>query len=160
LIKRDPDEKAGSHSQIPGNNWVPSVDTSHFHVHVARQDFDEDSVRGTSHLRGFQRVPSETESLPHSESLQDGEVASQLGENEMALKGVKYPGMRCIDLATSPQKKQRNQKKHESVVKNMKLDSSLVERLEMVMDLEFNIQRSRDVYDTPSIEGSPVHTNP
>lgn len=73
------------------------------------------------------------------------------------LKGVVYPGMSIFDAATDEQRRKRNQKKHESVLQNMMLTSESVEQFECVWDGDMSeITRTRNVYDSPSIDGSPV----
>lgn len=73
------------------------------------------------------------------------------------LKGVVLPGMDLFDAATPDQKRMRNQKKHESVLKNMTKASQSIEQTEYVWDDQFlAITRTRNVYDSPSVDGSPV----
>lgn len=73
------------------------------------------------------------------------------------LKGIVLPGMDLFDAATPDQKRMRNQKKHESVLKNMTKASESIEQTEYVWDEQFlSICRTRNVYDSPSVDGSPV----
>ncbi len=78
-------------------------------------------------------------------------------ENDSSkLKGVKWPGMGLFDSANEDQKRKRNQRKDNSVLKLMEQTSSSVEPTEFVWTGGGEFQRTRDIYDSPSIEGSPV----
>ncbi|KAK1705598.1 hypothetical protein BDP67DRAFT_494755 [Colletotrichum lupini] len=72
------------------------------------------------------------------------------------LKGTVWPGMGIFDAATPDQKKQRNQRKDASVLRKMELSSQAITTLEIVANLDLEFERTRDVYDAPSVEGSPV----
>ncbi|KAL0781711.1 hypothetical protein CaCOL14_003046 [Colletotrichum acutatum] len=72
------------------------------------------------------------------------------------LKGTVWPGMGIFDAATPDQKKQRNQRKDASVLRKMELSSQAITTLEIVANLDLEFERARDVYDAPSVEGSPV----
>ncbi|KAK3394209.1 hypothetical protein B0H63DRAFT_39748 [Podospora didyma] len=106
----------------------------------------------------YQRFPSESETTASA-------VASELpsDHNEMAdedndsskLKGIKYPGMGLFDSASELQKRKRNQRKDESVLAQMKNTSSGIEPTEFVWSEDGDLQRTRDIYASPSIEGSP-----
>lgn len=81
------------------------------------------------------------------------------GSSATKLKGVVLPGMDLFDAATPDQRRMRNQKKHESVLKNMTRDSELIEQTEYVWDDQLlSVTRTRNVYDSPSVDGSPVST--
>ncbi|KAL2016524.1 hypothetical protein VTK56DRAFT_3418 [Thermocarpiscus australiensis] len=71
------------------------------------------------------------------------------------LKGVKYPGMGLFDSADETQRRMRNQRKDDSVLKQMEQASSGIEPTEIVWTEDIEFQRLRDIYATPSIEGSP-----
>lgn len=88
--------------------------------------------------------PSETTDL-----MEDDNEANKL-------KGVRYPGMGLFDAADDDQKRKRNQRKDDSVVKQMEEASSGIEPTECVWTEIGELQRSRDIYATPSVEGSPV----
>jgi hypothetical protein len=73
------------------------------------------------------------------------------------LKGTVYPGMSIFDAATEEQRRKRNQKKLPSVLQNMVLTSESVEQYECIWEGDMSgITRTRNVYDSPSIDGSPV----
>lgn len=79
------------------------------------------------------------------------------GGDSSKLKGTIYPGMGLFDAATPLQKRKRNQKKHASVVRNMELTSASIGPDEEVWDITMSeVTRTRNVYDSPSIDGSPV----
>ncbi|KAF6841465.1 hypothetical protein CPLU01_00596 [Colletotrichum plurivorum] len=72
------------------------------------------------------------------------------------LKGVVWPGMNIFDAATPDQRKKRNQRKDASVVQQMELASKSITTTEFVANLAMEIERTRDVYDAPSVENSPM----
>lgn len=79
------------------------------------------------------------------------------GGDASKLKGTIYPGMGLFDAATPLQKRKRNQKKHASVVRNMEMTSASIGQDEEVWDITMSeVTRTRNVYDSPSIDGSPV----
>lgn len=82
------------------------------------------------------------------------------GSGAAKLKGIVLPGMDLFDAATPDQRRMRNQKKHESVLKNMTKASESIEQTEYVWDDQLlSITRTRNVYDSPSVDGSPVNTS-
>lgn len=74
----------------------------------------------------------------------------------LILKGVVYPGMAGFDSATEKDRRMRNQKKDPAVLLKLEANSQLVTRVEEVLDTNLEYQRTRDVYDEPSIDGSEV----
>lgn len=83
------------------------------------------------------------------------------GGDASKLKGTIYPGMGLFDAATPMQKRKRNQKKHESVVRNMEMVSASIGQDEEVWDSTMSeVTRTRNVYASPSIDGSPVSLMP
>ncbi|KAI1299118.1 hypothetical protein F5Y03DRAFT_386381 [Xylaria venustula] len=72
----------------------------------------------------------------------------------LILKGVVYPGMAGFDSATEKDRRMRNQKKDPAVLMKLEANSYLVTRDEEVLDNNLDYQRTRDVYDEPSIDGS------
>lgn len=65
--------------------------------------------------------------------------------------------MSIFDAATEDQRRKRNQKKLPSVLQNMVLTSESVEQYECIWDGDMSgVTRTRNVYDSPSIDGSPV----
>lgn len=83
------------------------------------------------------------------------------GDDTSKLKGTVYPGMGLFDAATPIQKRKRNQKKHASVIRNMEMTSASINPDEEVWDITMSeVTRTRNVYDSPSIDGSPVSFRP
>ncbi|KAI0394830.1 hypothetical protein F5Y17DRAFT_237271 [Xylariaceae sp. FL0594] len=112
-----------------------------------------------SHLEDFQEdeddssipEPSELHSPFPSEDTPDT-VEDDTGA--LILKGVVYPGMAGFDSATEKDRRMRNQKKDPAVLMKLETNSQLVTRAEEVLDTNLAHQRTRDVYDEPSIDGS------
>ncbi|KAI1166845.1 hypothetical protein F5B18DRAFT_659497 [Nemania serpens] len=77
----------------------------------------------------------------------------------LILKGVVYPGMAGFDSATEKDRRMRNQKKDPAVLLKLEANSQLVTRVEEVLDTNLEYQRTRDVYDEPSIDGSEDENN-
>ncbi|KAL8341517.1 hypothetical protein RB598_003444 [Gaeumannomyces tritici] len=77
-------------------------------------------------------------------------------DDTVKLKGIVYPGMAGFDAATPEQRRKRNQKKPKSVVQNMRITSESIEPVECIWKDMFTIERSRDIYASPTPEGSPV----
>jgi hypothetical protein len=106
----------------------------------------------------YRRWPSEseiTDSVPASE-FPSGSTEF-CDENDVnKLKGVRYPGMGLFDSADETQKRMRNQRKDDSVLKQMEETSSVIEPNEFIWAEDGEFQRVRDIYASPSIEGSPV----
>ncbi|KAK1998650.1 hypothetical protein LX36DRAFT_575893 [Colletotrichum falcatum] len=72
------------------------------------------------------------------------------------LKGIVWPGMGIFDAATPDQKKKRNQRKDASVLQQMEMSSLAITTTELVANIDMEIARTRDVYDAPSVEGTPI----
>lgn len=108
---------------------------------------------------GLRRSRSGTEiaeSIETSELNSEGlEIPDEDGDLTK-LKGIIYPGMGLFDSASELQKRRRNQRKDESVLKNMKETSAIIKPDECIWDEDGDLQRIRDIYATPSVEGSPV----
>jgi len=64
--------------------------------------------------------------------------------------------MGLFDSADELQRRMRNQRKDDSVLKHMEETSSGIEPNEFVWAEDGEFQRIRDIYATPSIDGSPV----
>ncbi|KAI1470055.1 uncharacterized protein F4812DRAFT_470037 [Daldinia caldariorum] len=97
---------------------------------------------------------SEDESSYPSENLTE---ATDVHENDMgslSLKGVIFPGMGLFDAAKEEQRRKRNQRKPPAVLLQLELNSTMVTTQEDVYDGNLDYQRSRDVYDEPSVDGS------
>lgn len=107
----------------------------------------------------YRRWPSETattDSAPVSELPSESNDILGDEDDSNKLKGVRYPGMGLFDSADEVQKRMRNQRKDDSVLKQMEETSSGIEPTEFVWTEDGEFQRMRDIYASPSIEGSPV----
>lgn len=93
-------------------------------------------------------------------TLPSESTAGPVDTNEIdvaKLKGTVWPGMGIFDAATSEQKRKRNQKKDSSVLQSMITTSRSVLHDKFVWDEDFaGVPRVRDIYASPSIDGSPV----
>ncbi|CCC05174.1 unnamed protein product [Sordaria macrospora k-hell] len=108
----------------------------------------------------YARWPSETATsdsiLPSSEVTSEITEFDDDDDESSKLKGIRYPGMGLFDSANEQQKRKRNQRKDESVLKLMEEASTTIERNEVIYNGDWTLQRERDVYASPSIyEGSP-----
>ncbi|KAK3996414.1 hypothetical protein QBC44DRAFT_355578 [Cladorrhinum sp. PSN332] len=99
--------------------------------------------------------PEVAESIETSELASDRQHISDDDSDLNKLKGVIYPGMGLFDSASEYQKRRRNQRKDESVLRNMIETSATITATEYVWDEDGDFQRTRDIYATPSVEGSP-----
>jgi hypothetical protein len=154
------------------------------HAHSTRQDYDDDdSPYRTPVTRRSQRLAAngsskrqmkidpyldeDDEAEEPDDNLKDEEhvdVTTADGvtgwaSDKSKLKGVFWPGMSLFDSATDEQKRKRNQRKDAGVLKNMEQVAAGVEPTECIWSEEFtDLQRTRDIYATPSVFGSPVRT--
>lgn len=74
----------------------------------------------------------------------------------LRLKGTCWPGMNLFDAANQEMKRMRNQRKDKSVIDQMEAFSATISRDEYVYNLDFDLERIRDVYGSPSVASSPV----
>ncbi|KAI1335614.1 hypothetical protein F5Y15DRAFT_419700 [Xylariaceae sp. FL0016] len=100
---------------------------------------------------------SESLSAFHSEDIAE---TVEDGTGLIALKGIIYPGMSGFDSATKEARKKRNQRKDPIVVRRLRSQSQKIQRTECVRNLQLDIERVRDVYDEPSIDGSMDEEEP
>jgi hypothetical protein len=84
------------------------------------------------------------------------EITESGDQDNSRLKGVYWPGMGLFDAATPEQRRKRNQRKDRSVLEQMKSNSELIQPTERIFNTNIEHERSRDIYASPSIEGSPV----
>ncbi|KAK4672854.1 hypothetical protein QC763_106680 [Podospora pseudopauciseta] len=171
-IKIEPDEIL--HAQaIYG--WSSSstrqgyFDNSGFQTPTTRRSRDSATLPSTpqqqhSMILRRRRFPSESTAVSGttsellSESTEMPEDTNE-GDNATKLKGIVYEGMGLFDSATTPQKKKRNQRKDASVLVKMQQTSRDITSVETVYELtEEGLKRlrERDVYDSPSVDGSQV----
>ncbi|AEO53879.1 hypothetical protein MYCTH_43484 [Thermothelomyces thermophilus ATCC 42464] len=168
LVKPDPEEFV-AHSPAHWSTARGTVqeghherfDSSNYPTSSLKRSRSDRSVPWTpeneTRSRYRRRWPSEadtTDSAPASDFL--SESTEFCDENDTSkLKGVKYPGMGLFDSADEAQKRMRNQRKDDSVLKQMEETSSGIVPNEFVWGEDGQFQRIRDIYASPSIEGSP-----
>ncbi|KAI2463603.1 hypothetical protein F4781DRAFT_437250 [Annulohypoxylon bovei var. microspora] len=94
---------------------------------------------------------SEGSSFP-SEVITDTTEMNEVDAGTPALKGTVFPGMGLFDAAKEEQRRKRNQRKPPAVLQQLEVNSTLVSTDENVFDVNFDHQRTRDVYDDPSTD--------
>ncbi|KAI1147512.1 hypothetical protein F4825DRAFT_471534 [Nemania diffusa] len=130
------------HSSSPYPNNPHSYSN---HPSTQFPDYIEDEDDSSKYEPSEPYSPFPTEATP--ETVEDDTGA-------LILKGVVYPGMSGFDSATEKDRRMRNQKKDPAVLLKLEANSRLVTRVEDVLDTNLDYQRTRDVYDEPSIDGS------
>lgn len=149
-------------------NWNTPNQNGHPHMHGQPNEY---VVNGPGYeATGLSRVgPDNNQSPPVSNSWNPDVEATGSAPSEAAadnkgtdrstrlkLKGVQWPGMDIFDSAPEAKQKLRNQRKDESVLILMEQSSVGVEPTEMVWTRDGALHKRRDIYDSPSLEGSPV----
>jgi hypothetical protein len=171
-IKPDPEEYSETLPAMGHWNTVPDhfhemapgpFDGSAYQTPSLKRSHSDPSVPSTpENAKFYRRWPSETEtteSIPISDFRSESTEFLNDETDASKLKGVRYPGMGLFDSADEIQKRMRNQRKADSVLKQMEETSSGIEPNEFVWAENGDFQRVRDIYATPSVEGSPVcHT--
>lgn len=141
------------------------LNQSAWHLHAPRDiTFDDPyqtpSTKGNRSIYPFPDSPENAAWFNRSNDITYApEITDSTGvvSGTTKLKGVVLPGMNLFDAATPDQRRMRNQKKHESVLENMVIASESIEQTECIWDDQMvAITRTRNVYDSPSIDGSPV----
>ncbi|EAQ92836.1 hypothetical protein CHGG_01071 [Chaetomium globosum CBS 148.51] len=170
LVKPDPDEyidslaAAGHWAALPGHFQDAHhghFDSPSYPTPFLKRSRSDHSVPSTpendTRAKYYRRWPSETEtadSVPVSDLPSESTEFDD--ENDASkLKGVRYPGMGLFDSADEIQKRMRNQRKDDSVLKQMEETSSGIVPNEFIWAEDGEFQRVRDIYASPSIEGSP-----
>ncbi|KAI1083004.1 hypothetical protein F5B20DRAFT_596212 [Whalleya microplaca] len=95
--------------------------------------------------------PSDGDSSFPSENTID---TTETDTGTLILKGAVYPGMGGFDAAREEQRRKRNQRKPPAVLHQLEVNSVSVTTDEEIFDCNLDYQRTRDVYDEPSIDGS------
>ena len=126
-----------------------------------RSDYSAPDTPENMFASKYTRWPSETaisdSILPSSEVTSEITEFDEEDDESSKLKGIRYPGMGLFDSANEQQKRKRNQRKDESVLKLMEEASTTIEQKEVIYNEDWTFQRERDVYASPSdYEGSPV----
>ncbi|KAK3950380.1 hypothetical protein QBC32DRAFT_372009 [Pseudoneurospora amorphoporcata] len=180
LVKNEPAPEQLEHTPVlthwitdPNNASLQFHNLRHGHAYLDPPDFQTpDMKRSRSDFSApdtpdnmqafagkYDRWPSET--ATSDSILPSSEVTSEITEfddddESSKLKGIRYPGMGLFDSANEQQKRKRNQRKDESVLKLMEEASTTIEQKEVIYNEDWTLQRERDVYASPSIyEGSP-----
>lgn len=151
LSRRSTNESLHAHSA----RYDSSVDASPYETPVPRQLRRLYPAIGTPGRQSESAsvAPSVASEYEATEALAD--VAD--GDADRAkLKGIFWPGMSLFDSATPDQKRKRNQRKDVKVVRNMEQVAAGVEPIECIWSEDISLQRTRDIYATPSPVGSPV----
>jgi hypothetical protein len=104
----------------------------------------------------FRPSISQSRSLTESTGSAPPSSTKNGGNGDNKLKGILWPGMAWFDSAPEDKKRMRNQRKDVSVLRQMEATSASIQPTEQVWDLDGVFQRTRDVYATPSVTGSPV----
>ncbi|KAK7714152.1 hypothetical protein SLS64_004250 [Diaporthe eres] len=167
-IKIEANDSPGAHLE----NGPPRPNPNLWHLHAPRDNLFE-TLYGTPSYNDHSAYPlpdspqssayikqetsrSGTETANTSFLAEAADVEDGGGGDASKLKGTIYPGMGLFDAATPLQKRKRNQKKHASVVRNMEITSASIGPEEEVWDITMSeVTRTRNVYDSPSIDGSP-----
>ncbi|KAK4227494.1 hypothetical protein QBC38DRAFT_364098 [Podospora fimiseda] len=137
-----------------------TFDVPGYHTPVLKRVSDDFSAPGTPDLsqsasRRSLSGPEIAESIETSELAPERQHISDDDGDLNKLKGIIYPGMGLFDSASEYQKRRRNQRKDESVLKNMIETSATITATECVWDEDGDLRRKRDIYATPSVEGTP-----
>ncbi|KAI1333186.1 hypothetical protein F5Y16DRAFT_393586 [Xylariaceae sp. FL0255] len=160
IIKIEEDD--GDENEIENENDLP--EQNHTDSYGWRRDYlfsEPSSLRPSASGQYNDYVDVEEESSKYDQSDLYGPFGSEdtveTIEDDtriLVLKGVVYPGMAGFDAATEHDRKMRNQKKDPAVVMKLQTNSLFITRDEEVWDRNFEWQRTRDVYDDPSEDGS------
>lgn len=103
----------------------------------------------------YTKWPSSPDEAAKRVIFEDGGTESGVDETDK-LKGVRYPGMGLFDAASETEKRKRNQRKDDSVLQRMVQTSEGIEPTECVWGPGGDLERTRDIFDSPSVEGTPV----
>lgn len=145
------------HDAIFGNAGFPNSTARNNRIPFAFEGYSNDpfhSGPSVPVLRSNTHTPDSANlSVIDMENTEDAAGASKL-------KGTIWPGMSMFDSATPDQKRKRNQRKHRGVIEYMEASSKAVTPTECVWEVDGTLQKKRDIYASPSIDGSPVSFAP
>ncbi len=155
---------AGPVMHLHGAGHDPFFDHSIYRTPITKRirspyDFAETADAQFPRL-GYAAPRSHTEALESLLPSDASTAMTEIGDEDgQKLKGTIWPGMAMFDSATPEQKRKRNQRKDTSVLEQMKVLSQSIAAMECVWGAEgLDFQRARDIYASPSVEGSPVAT--
>jgi hypothetical protein len=135
------------------------LDSSGYQTPVLKRslsDYSASTPDNMAHSAKYRRWPSETETTESVPASEIRMVSPDEDADLSKLKGIRYPGMGLFDAASEQARRRRNQRKDESVLRLMKQTSAVIEPIECIWTEDGTFERTRDIYATPSIEGSPV----
>ncbi|KAF6811104.1 hypothetical protein CSOJ01_05909 [Colletotrichum sojae] len=164
MMAKDKDKAANKYKR-PGQPLAQPPKKKKINPGLARPENDNDAPwtpsRSTKNGASFEHQQAITFFGEGAESpaTTPTETSADWAEEDaeaVRLKGVVWPGMNIFDAATPDQRKKRNQRKDASVVQQMELASKSITTTEFVANLAMEIERTRDVYDAPSVENSPM----
>ena len=121
---------------------------------------DPSTMSGPPRMGAFRSTTpvGETDPKDGLEDLATAEsrpVADEADSNQSPkLKGICWPGMDIFDSASPDAQRQRNQKKNDSILKQMELNSMVVEPLEQIYWPEGTLKKERII--TGMVESSPL----
>ncbi|KAK0655703.1 hypothetical protein B0T16DRAFT_315685 [Cercophora newfieldiana] len=151
---------ANSHSSIRNHNAHHGYfDSSGYQTPVLKRSLSEYSMGTPDNMANskYRRWPSETETTESAPASEIRMASPVDDEGDLSkLKGVRYPGMGLFDAASEQARRRRNQRKDESVLRLMEKTSSIIEPTEYIWTDAGVFERTRDIYATPSLEGSPA----
>ncbi|MCJ1468339.1 hypothetical protein MMC07_006967 [Pseudocyphellaria aurata] len=96
------------------------------------------------------QAPNNKLGLEDNQSIVDEVCSAQ----SPTLKGVQWPGMNIFDSASPEAQRKRNQKKNQSIMAQMELNSAVVEPLERIYWPEGGLKKERVI--TGNVESSPI----
>ncbi|KAI0974304.1 hypothetical protein F4678DRAFT_486183 [Xylaria arbuscula] len=146
-FESDEEDDQSRHHHQPGASYAWNSGTSQYGSNASCQfpGYVEEEDNSSKYEPSELYSPFPPEDTP--DTVEDDTGA-------LILKGVVYPGMAGFDSATEKDRRMRNQKKDPAVLLKLEANSYLVTRDEEVLDNNLDYQRTRDVYDEPSIDGS------
>ena len=159
-----PDPEPLSHQSTNGSLHAhskrqdPNIDDSPYRTPVTRRS-QRLSTKESSN-RQLKWQPSIEDEEADEQAFQDDDIvqtaAVEITTDKSKLKGVFWPGMSLFDSATEDQKRKRNQRKDVAVLRQMERVAAGVKPTEGVWSEDLDLQRTRDIYATPSVFGTPV----
>ncbi|OAA53957.1 hypothetical protein SPI_09164 [Niveomyces insectorum RCEF 264] len=129
--------------------------------HQSAYIFQDEVISNDTGMRHHGFVSNVNSAQTAAASDMDSSLSIGFTEDEgqaNKLKGTIWPGMDLFDSATPDQKRKRNQRKDGAMIEQLKSTSEAVTATETVWNPEEGIHRVRDIYDSPSVEGSPPST--
>jgi len=185
MIKSEEPDPHDSYAPLPHMAPCPAEPVDHsLHVHDARDDiyfntpayhtptvkrtrsaYSAVNMDGEGYSQTYEQPRAGTE-IPDGMAMSDNSTVitadtmdDEIQSSKLSLKGQIWPGMDLFDSATPDGKRKRNQRKDGSILEQMKLTSESVTATESIWSQEGEFQRDRDIYASPSIEGSPVSSS-